>query len=184
MSYERTFWENGKTPINADNLNNLEEGVSANAEALSAVSENMSALTEEIGTKAEQTDLEAVVKQVTTTQNNINTVAGEVSDLETNVDAMQTEVGTMKEDVIGLKSDVEDLKASSGGEMPTGLLYQSDVVDNLLSTSANLPLSANQGRILKATIDSRLGGVTIRPITEANYNALTTKDTNTLYLVY
>ncbi len=27
MSYQRTTWVNGETPINADNLNNMEEGI-------------------------------------------------------------------------------------------------------------------------------------------------------------
>ncbi len=27
MSYTRTYWQDGKTPLNADNLNKLEEGV-------------------------------------------------------------------------------------------------------------------------------------------------------------
>ncbi len=107
MSYERTFWENGKTPINADNLNKLEEGVSANAEALFAVNENMSALTEEVGTKAEQTDLEALGTDLENVENNVGT-------LENRVSALELSGG-----------------GGGGGELPTGLLTVSDIKPNL-----------------------------------------------------
>ena len=106
MSYERTFWENGKTPINADNLNKLEEGVSANAEALFAVNENMSALTEEVGTKAEQTDLEALGTDLENVENNVGTLENRVSALELS-------------------------GGGGGGELPTGILTVSDIKPNL-----------------------------------------------------
>lgn len=50
MSYIKTNWENGKTPINADNLNKIEEGI-ANAQE-EAMKENVVYSTEEkrIGT--------------------------------------------------------------------------------------------------------------------------------------
>ena len=113
MSYNRTFWENGITPINADNLNNLEEGVFANAEALSSVNENMSALSEEVGTKAEQTDLETVNNRVTETQGNVEEVANNVEALGTRVTALELSGG------------------GGGGELPTGLLTVSDIKPNL-----------------------------------------------------
>lgn len=37
-----------------------------------------------------------------------------------------------------------------------GALTQSDVVDNLTSTSTNLPLSANQGRLLKESLGTQV----------------------------
>lgn len=39
------------------------------------------------------------------------------------------------------------------GDTDYTLLEQSDVVDNLTSTSPNVPLSANQGKLLKGMID-------------------------------
>lgn len=39
------------------------------------------------------------------------------------------------------------------GDNDYTLLEQKDVVDNLTSTSANVPLSANQGKVLKGMID-------------------------------
>ena len=44
MAYNRTYWENSpstETPINADNLNNLEEGVASNDAALSSISDTV-----------------------------------------------------------------------------------------------------------------------------------------------
>lgn len=37
-------------------------------------------------------------------------------------------------------------------------LYETDVVDNLISTATNKPLSANQGRVLKGNIDDNFSG--------------------------
>lgn len=34
MSYQKTTWVNGQTPINADNLNKIEEGIAANSPVL------------------------------------------------------------------------------------------------------------------------------------------------------
>ena len=70
-----------------------------------------------------------------------------------------------------LLTAMEALKASS--------LSTTDVVDHLLSTSTNLPLSANQGRVLS----EMLGGLSFRAITQEEYDALTTPDDNTVYII-
>ena len=54
-----------------------------------------------------------------------------------------------------------------------------DVVDNLSSTSANLPLSANQGRLL----GEAMGGLSFVALTQEEYDALSTKDEFTIYFI-
>lgn len=54
-----------------------------------------------------------------------------------------------------------------------------DVVDNLNSTSTTKPLSANQGRVL----NNKLNNLTFVTLTKSQYNALSTKDENTLYII-
>lgn len=49
MSYQRTTWVNGETPINADNLNNIEEGIVANEAAIAANEAAIQQIDEEIG---------------------------------------------------------------------------------------------------------------------------------------
>ena len=39
-----------------------------------------------------------------------------------------------------------------------GVIYDTDVVDNLISTATNKPLAANQGRVLKGNIDDNFSG--------------------------
>ncbi|MFS1564165.1 MAG: hypothetical protein ACL7AX_12210 [Candidatus Arsenophonus phytopathogenicus] len=73
MSYTKTNWENSpstKTPLNADNLNNIETGVSALHEALDA------------GTlKGDKGDKGAGIKKITSSkQGNVVTLTIELTD--------------------------------------------------------------------------------------------------------
>lgn len=54
-----------------------------------------------------------------------------------------------------------------------------EVVDNLTSTDATKPLSANQGRIL----NNKLSNLSFAVMTKSEYNALATKDPNTFYII-
>ena len=37
MSYEKTNWQNGVTPVNAQNMNHIEDGIAANDTAITQV---------------------------------------------------------------------------------------------------------------------------------------------------
>ena len=39
--YERTVWQNDKTPLNADNLNKIEEGIVANEQSIEETNSNL-----------------------------------------------------------------------------------------------------------------------------------------------
>lgn len=54
-----------------------------------------------------------------------------------------------------------------------------EVIDNLISTDADKPLSANQGKIL----NDKLNNLSFTTLTKSEYNALATKDANTLYII-
>ena len=54
-----------------------------------------------------------------------------------------------------------------------------EVIDNLTSTDTNKPLSANQGKIL----NDKLNNLSFTTLTKSEYNALATKDANTLYII-
>lgn len=54
------------------------------------------------------------------------------------------------------------------------------IVDHLLSTASDLPVSARQAALLYAM----LGGLSFVPIAKSDYDALATKDNNTVYLTY
>lgn len=54
-----------------------------------------------------------------------------------------------------------------------------EVVDNLTSTDTTKPLSANQGKIL----NDKLNNLSFVTLTKTQYNALSSKDANTLYII-
>lgn len=54
-----------------------------------------------------------------------------------------------------------------------------EVIDNLTSTDTDKPLSANQGKIL----NDKLNNLSFTTLTKSEYNALATKDANTLYII-
>lgn len=61
-----------------------------------------------------------------------------------------------------------------------------EVLDILTSTNSNAALSANQGRVLKGQIDGKVSSseiTTIKKLTQSAYDALSTKDSKTLYII-
>ena len=54
-----------------------------------------------------------------------------------------------------------------------------EVVDNLTSTDIDKPLSANQGKVL----NDKLNNLSFVTLTKTEYNALSSKDANTLYVI-
>ena len=89
MSYEPTIWENGKTPINADNLNKIEN-------ELSLLS----------------TNTEALQGEVDEAKADINTLQSKVATLESEpfVDTeAREEVATVKNDILNLDARVDQI---------------------------------------------------------------------------
>lgn len=72
-----------------------------------------------------------------------------------------------------------DEKNSSSGQT-------TEVLDILTSTNTTAALSANQGRVLKGQIDGKVSSAeitTIKKLTQSTYDALSTKDSKTLYII-
>lgn len=62
----------------------------------------------------------------------------------------------------------------------------STVENSLTSSSTTAALSANQGKILKGLVDGKVGSseiTTIKKLTQSAYDALSTKDSKTLYII-
>lgn len=71
-------------------------------------------------------------------------------------------------------------------ETSKSILTDFSIVNVLTSTSTSRPLSANQGKVLNdkiTALEARLGGLTLVSISQTDYDALTTKDPNTLYVI-
>lgn len=122
--------------ISEDNAKMYAE--SASTSALNAkISETNAKTSEEECKKA----LESVPKDITTITNQVNQNKANIESLQSNkADKATTLAG------YGITDAQEKL---------TNPLTQSDVVDNLSSTSTNKPLSANQGRVLSSNVNAR-----------------------------
>lgn len=73
---------------------------------------------------------------------------------------------------------MDEIKTSSG--------QSTEVLDYLTSTNTTAALSANQGRVLKGQIDGKVSSdeiTTIKKLTQSAYDALSTKDSKTLYII-
>ena len=89
MRYEPTFWENGKTPLNDDNLNKIETGLSnlsENVEELNSTVENLSTNTENLSSTVENLS--------TTMEVNLAEVKEDIEELKNKVDVDITEGST------------------------------------------------------------------------------------------
>jgi hypothetical protein len=67
-----------------------------------------------------------------------------------------------------------------GGCGGSNVLTSSDVVDNLTSTAIDLPLSANQGRLLA----EQLGGLILYAMSESDFATIEEDTQNGLYILY
>lgn len=78
-----------------------------------------------------------------------STVSGNTGDISTNTSAISTNAGNISTN----SSDITTLQSSK--------VNVSDIVDNVTSTDTDLPLSANQGYVLKGLIDGLLSGAVV-----------------------
>lgn len=96
MSYNRTIWENNKTPLNANNMNNIEEGIAeAKEDAASAIASANNALS-----KANQA-VQQVQHMSNQANNSIADLASKIADLEKLVNAIEFNGEIIVEDVGG-----------------------------------------------------------------------------------
>ena len=115
------------------------------------------------------------------------------SNIQSQMDNYKVEVPTIAEQCAEAKAQ----------EVVNTKVDKSDIVDNLTGTDTDKPLSANQGKELKALVDDKAeksdvadlqsnitnkvtnGGsvTTVRALTQSEYDAISTKDANTLYFI-
>lgn len=75
---------------------------------------------------------------------------------------------------------------TSNGLVPINRGYNVIIEDSLNSSHTDRALSAKQGKTLKDAVDentSALGGISLVTCTADEYEALTVKDPNTLYII-
>ena len=137
----------------------------------------------------------------TKTQNLILGVANRIMDVEDEVERLENNPDVV--DIVATYQDLQDydtsgltdkdiirvLEDSTHNNNSTYYRWNSttsqfDFVGEIVG--ASVPLAADQGKILNdkiTALEARLGGLTLVSISQTDYDALTTKDPNTLYVI-
>ena len=134
MAYEKQTWVDGVTPLDAEHLNHMEQGISQ--------------LSEEIVTTAESKV--AAHNTGTDTHSDIRLLIQGLTDrLNALADSDDTTLDQLSEVVAYIKSNRELISS-----ITTDKVSVAHIVDNLTTNVANKPLSAAQGVALKELIDA------------------------------
>lgn len=118
----------------------------------------------EVPTSADFITRGQIIDHLSSTDATLPLSARQGNILKSSLDEMQTEADGIQEEVNGIQGEVDGIQKTVG-ELNTGLakkqdkltnpLTESDVVDNLTSTTTKKPLSAAQGKILNDKISQK-----------------------------
>ena len=134
MAYQKQTWVDGVTPLDAEHMNHMEQGISQLSEEIVTTSESKVAAH---NTGADtHSDIRLLIQGLT---DRLNALAN--SD--------DTTLDQLSEIVAYIKSNRSLIEA-----ITTSKVSVADIIDNLTSNVTNKPLSAAQGVALKALIDS------------------------------
>lgn len=127
--YVKTKWEDNKTPVNAKNLNNIEDGIKKNEQDIDAVEEDV-AIAKSAADQAQkevdaaeeridsaERDIEAIEKNVSTAQQTANQAQREVDDLEKDMDDAEVELKKLKEAVAAMGTFFGRIVSESGAQV-------------------------------------------------------------------
>lgn len=154
--YNRTLWENNKTVVDADNLNNIEDQILVITGTMAEELERVQIIEDTLPMKANinhtHEDL-ATIKNLDTIKNELTS---SINDVKTNVDIVTENVDTIKTDVNGLKaeliSSIESLKLEIKEEFKK-YYDHAEIEDNVLKLySNNVLLTSLQLPIAQAPI--------------------------------
>ena len=134
MAYEKQTWVDGVTPLDAEHLNHMEQGISQLSEEIVTTSESKVAA-HNTGTDT-HSDIRLLIQSLT---DRLNALA----------DSDDTTLDQLSEVVAYIKSNRSLIEA-----ITTSKVSVADIVDNLTTNVSNKPLSAAQGVVIKTLIDA------------------------------
>lgn len=201
MAYKRTNWVNDETPVNSKNMNNIEDGIVQNETDINNLTKevegNSTSLNSHIDDKSNphvvtksQVGLGNVDntsdkdKPVSTAQqtaiNNAQVTAQKIFDLTENSDTIVREVDSNTSKVkIHLATAVNN-KVNNALQMPTTQPTELLMVGiNTSKAQTNIPL----GTSLKLENGHLETAIKIVKKTQTEYDALTSYDPNTMYVI-
>ena len=134
MAYEKQTWVDGVTPLDAEHLNHMEQGISQlSEEIVTTAASQVSA--HNTGTDTHR-DIRLLIQGLTDRLNDL-------------ADSDDTTLDQLSEIVAYIKSN-RDLISS----ITTDKVSVADIVNDLVTNVANKPLSAAQGVVIKTLIDA------------------------------
>ena len=134
MAYEKQTWVDGVTPLDAEHLNHMEQGISQLSEEIVTTAESKVA-THNTGADT-HSDIRLLIQGLT---DRINALA----------DSDDTTLDQLSEVVAYIKSNRSLIEA-----ITTSKVSVADIVDNLTTNVSDKPLSAAQGVVIKTLIDA------------------------------
>ena len=134
MAYQKQTWVDGVTPLDAEHLNHMEQGISQLSEEIVTTSESKVAA-HNTGTDT-HSDIRLLIQGLT---DRLNALA----------DSDDTTLDQLSEVVAYIKSNRSLIEA-----ITTSKVSVADIVNNLTTNVSNKPLSAAQGVVIKTLIDA------------------------------
>ena len=134
MAYQKQTWVDGVTPLDAEHLNHMEQGISQLSDEIVTTSESKVAA-HNTGTDT-HSDIRLLIQGLT---DKLNVLA----------DSDDTTLDQLSEVVAYIKSNRTLIEA-----ITTSKVSVADIVDNLTTNVSNKPLSAEQGVVIKTLIDA------------------------------
>ena len=143
---------------------------------------------------------DAIAEQTKGMKADIKQNADDIDALEARMDAAEDEIDDLGEDIDDINERIDDIEISlatkqdtlTAGENITitnnvisstgGSNYTAgtniSIVDNVISNTQDI-----SGKLDTTTFNTRVDGLTFLRLTQAEYDALTTKDANTFYII-
>lgn len=149
-SYNKTTWVNNQTPVNASNMNHLEDAVYENRQQIITNESNISGL---------DLRLDTAEGKITILENARITADGNISDLQSRTTTAERKVASLETDMSDVKDTVDALETQAGNEhLSTSSQTLSGAVNELASglssTSGNVGTLTNEVASLQTTTSS------------------------------
>ena len=147
-TYNKTTWVNEQTPLNADNLNKIEQGIEDNASAinnnlgsiealllsLNEIRKNLNALQQ--SNIANENYIANHLQEVTSITNSLNEVKTTLSNISPTITANSTEIATIKTTIAKIETTISEIETSLAS-LTTNKLDKSNTANQVYGTDIN-----------------------------------------------
>lgn len=178
MAYQPTTWKNNETKLNADNMNNLERGITEVENNITSVETSINNLNTKTNTLTSK--VTALEEADDTLNEKVTSLTNTSSDLTKKYNTLNTTTSTLTSDVSKLKAKTDELADKvSGVATDSNLSDLSKKVTDLEGTTSTLNTTVTSHTNTLKTLNTTVSGHTtsISNLEKSN-TTLTTKVTN------